>query len=265
MRKIYGILFFIMLVCFGCQWQLKPNDDDGAVNISIARYDRIESLYLTTGDYSALQQMNTYFPMQTRTLIEDVLHIGKVDDPETNSRFLRFFQDSTLQRMLVDVQQEFAEMDDIDEELASAFERLQREMPAIEIPQIYAQIGSFDQSIIVADGSLGVSLDKYLGADYPFYQQNYSDDQRSMMNREMIVPDCLSFYLLSLYPMPRDVMNKQESRDQHMSKIQWVVNEVTGRQVFKNDLILAVGRYMENNPRQSFDDMLRCSSKTIFK
>lgn len=265
MRKIYGILVFIMLVCFGCQWQLKPNNDDDLTSVSIARYDRIESLYLSTGDYSALQQMNTYFPMQTRTLIEDVLRIGKVDDPETNSRFYRFFQDSTLQRMLIDVQQEFADMDDVNEELVSAFERLLGEMPALEIPHIYAQIGSFDQSIIVADGSLGISLDKYLGADYPFYQQNYSDDQRSMMNREMIVPDCLSFYLLSLYPMPRDVMNKQESRDQHMSKIQWVVNEVTGRQVFKNDLISAVGRYVENNPRQSFDDMLRCSSKTIFK
>ena len=124
MRKAYGIFVFMMLVCFGCQWQLRPNDDDGAANVSIARYDRIESLYLTTGDYSALQQMNTYFPMQTRTLIEDVLRIGKVDDPETNSRFFRFFQDSTLQRMLVDVQQEFADMDDVNDELASAFERL---------------------------------------------------------------------------------------------------------------------------------------------
>ena len=264
MRKIYGILVFMMLLCFGCQWQLKPNDDDAA-NISIARYDRIESLYLTTGDYSALQQMNTYFPMQTRTLIEDMLHIGKVDDPETNRRFLRFFQDSTLQRMLADVQREFSDMDDVNEDMASAFERLQEEMPALEIPQIYAQIGSFDQSIIVADGSLGISLDKYLGADYPFYQQNYSDEQRRMMTRSMIVPDCLGFYLLSLYPMPLDMVNTQEGRDRHMSKIQWVANEVTGHEFFQSDLIAAVDHYMKNNRGLSFDDMLRSDSKTIFK
>ena len=265
MRKIYGILFMMMLLCFGCQWQLKPNDGDGAANISIARYDRIESLYLSTGDYSALQQMNTYFPMQTRTLIEDVLHIGKVDDPETNSRFLRFFQDSTLQRMLIDVQQQFADMDDVNEELASAFERLQEEMPAIEIPQIYAQIGSFDQSIIVADGSLGISLDKYLGADYPFYQENYSEEQRRMMDRSMIVPDCLGFYLLSLYPMSGDVMATQTGRDQHMSKIQWVVNEVMRRNVFDNDMIAAVDHYMKNNRSMTLDDLLRSPNKTIFK
>ena len=265
MRKTYGILVFMMLLCFGCQWQLKPNDDDAAANVSIARYDRIESLYLTTGDYSALQQMNTYFPMQTRTLIEDMLHIGKVDDPETNSRFLRFFQDSTLQRMLIDVQQQYADMDDINEELASAFERLQNEMPALEIPHIYAQIGSFDQSIVVADGSLGISLDKYLGANYPFYQQNYSADQRRMMVRSMIVPDCLSFYLLSLYPLPLELVNTQKGRDQHMSKIQWVVNEVTEREVFQSDFVSAVDHYMNNNKGLSFDEMLRSSSETIFK
>ncbi len=255
---------FMMLLCFGCQWQLKPNDD-GETNISIARYDRIESLYLTTGDYSALQQMNTYFPMQTRTLIEDVLHIGKVDDPETNRRFMRFFQDSTLQRMLADVSRQYSNMDDVNDELAAAFERLQDEMPAIEMPHVYAQIGSFDQSIIVAGGSLGISLDKYLGSDYPFYQQNYRDDQRQMMKRSMIVPDCLGFYLLSLYPIPLDMVNTQEGRDRHMSKIQWVVNEVMSREVFKSDMISAVARYMENNKDQTFDDMLRSGSKTIFQ
>ena len=265
MRKTYGILVFMMLLCIGCQWQLKPNDEDAVANISVARYDRIESLYLTTGDYSALQQMNTYFPMQTRTLIEDMLHIGKVDDPETNRRFLRFFQDSTLQRMLADVQREFSDMDDINEEFVTAFERLQEEMPALEIPHIYAQIGSFDKSIIVADGSLGISLDKYLGADYPFYQQNYSDEQRRMMTRSMIVPDCLGFYLLSLYPMPLDMVNTQEGRDRHMSKIQWVVNEVTGHEYFQSDLIAAVDQYMKNNKGVSYDDMLRSSNKTIFK
>ena len=265
MRKTYGVLFFIMLLCFGCQWQLKPNDDADDVNVSIARYDRIESLYLTTGDYSALQQMNTYFPMQTRTLIEDVLHIGKVDDPETNSRFFRFFQDSTLQRMLIDVQQQYADMDDVNEDLASAFERLKNEIPAIDIPHVYAQIGSFDQSIIVADGSLGISLDKYLGADYPFYEQNYSNDQRRMMERSMIVPDCVAFYLLSLYPIPRELVGTQQGRDQHMSKIQWVVNEVTQRHVFDNDKVSAVDHYMKNNRKQTYDEMLRSGDKTIFK
>ncbi len=118
MRKVYGILVLLMFVCFGCQWQLKPSETDASGRrIGIQRYDRIEHLYLTTGDYSALQQMNTYFPTETRMLIEDMLHLGHVDDPGINKKFLYLFQDSTLQQMLNDVQLQFADMDDIDEEL----------------------------------------------------------------------------------------------------------------------------------------------------
>ena len=73
-RKIYFILFVVMLVCVGCEWQLKLDDSE----VAVERYDRIQSLYLTTSDFSALQQMNTVYPMQTRTLIEDIIRIGYI-------------------------------------------------------------------------------------------------------------------------------------------------------------------------------------------
>ena len=196
MQKVYGILVVLMLVCVGCQWQLKPAETDAAgKRIGIQRFDRIEMLYLTTGDYSALQQMNTYFPTETRMLIEDMLHLGQVDDPAINTKFLFFFQDSTLQQMLNDVQQQYTNTDDIDEQLSLAFKRLKDDLPDIAVPTVYTQIGSFDQSIIVSGGSLGVSLDKYLGRDFPLYQEFYSPEQRQQMGRDAIVTDAISAYL----------------------------------------------------------------------
>jgi 3-dehydroquinate synthase len=48
----------LMFVCIGCQWHLKPTETDASGRrIGIQRFDRIEMLYLTTGDYAALQQM----------------------------------------------------------------------------------------------------------------------------------------------------------------------------------------------------------------
>ena len=247
-------MMLTMVVCVGCQWQLRPTEKDADNGrVSIQRYDRIESLYLTTGDYSALQQMNTYFPTETRMLIEDMLHLGQVDDPAINTRFLYFFQDSTLQCMLNDVQRQYANMDDINEQLTSAFHHLHELLPTIELPQVYAQIGSFDQSIVVSGGTLGVSLDKYLGADYPFYVSHYSEDQRRLMTRSMIVPDCLAFYILSLYPLPTE----GASRDHHMGCIQWVVNRVLGRMVFDNDAVEKVEHYMKAHPSTTIDELLR--------
>ncbi len=257
MKKVYVILLFIMMVCIGCQWQLKPHglaDDDIAVTIE--RYDRIESLYLTTGDYSALQQMNTSYPMQTRLLIENMLRIGQVNEPEINNKLLRFFQDPILQTMLNDVQQQFADIEDLNEGLTTAFTRLKEELPAMDVPQFYTQIGSFDQSIIVDNKMLGISLDKYLGAEYPFYKENYTDRQRQLMVREMIVPDCLSFYILSMYPLANQQTSSKSERDQHMGKIQWVVNKIMGRQVFKNDLVAKVDRLMNQHKQLSIEELL---------
>ena len=255
---MYFILACMMVACIGCQWQLKPHGDaDDELKVTIARYDRIENLYLTTGDYSALQQMNTYFPIQTRLLIEDVLQLGKVNDPDINTKFLYFFQDSTLQTMLLDVQRQFADMKDIEEELTDAFQRLHEEIPEVELPEIYAQIGSFDQSIVVGNKTLGVSLEKYLGADYPFYQDNYDQGQRSMMVRSMIAPDCLSFYILSLFPLSAELLESEQERFLHMGKIQWLVNQLMGKQVFNNPSVEAVNRFMQHHKQLKMDQLLR--------
>lgn len=161
MRKIYYLVFVIMLGCISCEWQFRLSDDDKSIVVD--RYDRIQSLYLTTGDFSALQQMNTVYPMQTRTLVEDVLRIGKVDDPEINKTFLRFYQDTTLQALIAETQQQYASMDDINEQLTSAFRYLRKHIPDFDMPEVYAQIGSLDQSIIVGNNTIGICLDKYLG------------------------------------------------------------------------------------------------------
>ena len=102
------------MMCIGCEWRLKPNNEDSDNTFAVERYDRVQSLYLTTGDFSALQQMSTNYPNQTRTLIEDVLKIGNVNDPEINTKFLNFYQDTTLQSIINEAEQQYANMDDID-------------------------------------------------------------------------------------------------------------------------------------------------------
>lgn len=257
MHRVYFLLLISLLLCVGCEWQFKMSDD---AEISVARYDRIQSLYLTTGDFSALQQMNTIYPTQTRTLIEDVLRLGKVDDQQINQKFLHFYQDSTLQEIIAESQQQYANIDDINEQLTRAFTYLRQHLPLQEIPEVYAQIGALDQSIIVGNNAIGICLDKYLGSNYQLYQKpefGYRDEQLKMMSREYIVPDCVGFYLLSLYPMPFDRQLTQEERDLHIGKIQWVVNQAMGHQVFHSDNVIRTARYMQRNKNASVDQMLR--------
>ena len=172
LRKLYLFVLFVLVACVGCQWNLRSSEvekEDRVVEIE--RFDRIELLYLTTGDFAALQQMKTLYPSETRTLIEDMLKLGRVDEPDINTRFLYFFQDSTLQELMQGVDEQYADVTDLNGELTDAFTRLVTLMPELEIPRVYTQIGSLDQSVVVGDSLVGISLDKYLGADYPIYQR----------------------------------------------------------------------------------------------
>lgn len=243
------------MTCIGCEWHLKPNFGTSD-KVVVDRYDRIQSLYLTTGDFSALQQMNINYPMQTRTLIEDVLKIGQVNDPEINTKFIRFYRDSSLQTLINDVEQQYANMDDINEELTGAFSKLKKHIPNLVVPKVYTQIGALDQSIIVGNNTIGISLDKYLGKNYPLYLKFYSASQRSQMVRTMIVPDCMLFYILSIFPMPHDRQLSQMDCDIHMGKIQWVVNKITDTHTFNNRYVCAVEAYMKHHEGEDVVQLL---------
>ncbi len=246
LNKFYVIVFLSLITCAGCQWPLSQHDDtNSAKEFTIERYDRIERLFLTTGDFAALQELKTLYPTETRTLIEDVLQLGHVNDEDINRRFLSYFQDSTLQVIVRDVELEFADMSDITIGLSKAFDNLQQLLPGLKIPRFYAQIGSLDQSIIIGDSILGISLDKYLGEDYPLYLHfNYSDHQRKMMTRSAIIPDCIYYYLLSLYPSTDKLI------------IQWIVNQSVGLTIFESPEIFRIDSIVRSKHKFDIESAL---------
>lgn len=257
-RNITLILAFVISLCSACDFRLKANEDGGnPSSMKVERYDRLESRYVITGDFSALQQMNTEFPIETRTLVEKMLHIGDVSDHDISERFLRFYQDSALQVLVNDVEAEYANMDDINQGLRRAFGNLKDWLPGLPIPRVYAQIGALDQSVVVGEMAIGISLDKYMGAKYPLYKQfGYSNEQLATMGRGYIVPDCVSFYLLSLYPMSNYDSRTQQEKDLHMGKVMWIVNKALEQDVFDTDFTRIVSKYMRQHPEVSYEELL---------
>lgn len=250
----------MLLVCLisfsACDLYMSPNGDSEDVNIKIERYDRLQSRYLTTGDYVALKSMNITYPTETRTLIENVLQLGTVDQPNINETLLQFYKDTTLQKIIIEAEKQYTMMDDINMQLSKAFQNLKKELPNIVIPKIYAQIGALNQSIIVGDESVGICLDKYLGTEFEPYKKYYFDYQINSMTREHIVPDCLTFYILSRYPLKNFEVAKQEIRDKHMGRIMWVVNEILEDDFYDNQYVKHTDRYMSKNRNISIERLL---------
>ncbi len=257
---------FVLLLCSACEFKLRPNDvEQDAGRIRVERYDRLQSRYLLTGDFSALQQMNTEYPIETRTLVEKMLQIGDVSDHNISEKFLRFYQDSTLQTLISDAESEYANMDDLNEGFRKVFGQLKEWLPGLPLPRIYAQIGALDQSIVVGEKVIGISLDKYMGSKYPLYQRyGYSPEQLGSMGRNFIVPDAVSFYLLSLYPMTNYDRRSQMDKDLHMGKVMWTVNKALGEKMFDTDYVNIIDRYMHRHPEMTVAKLLETDNYSKF-
>ena len=247
LKDIYCLLLLFVSVFFitGCDLKNKLDSEDSHNNkITIIRYDRLENRYLTTGDFSALQEMSTEYPVETRTLIEDILQIGKVTESDINSRFLKYFQDPILQELISDTEGHFVDISKLNKEFNKVFDKVKKELPKVPVPKVYVQIGGLNQSIIVNNQSIGISLDKYLGKDYHIYKKFYSETQRKEMTSEFIVPDALGFYLVSLFPLPDNNDCRQIEKDLYMGKIMWATNYLTGKKCYNTTYVRMVNNYM---------------------
>ena len=224
-------MFSVMLLV-GCKWADKMPDAKSkeGVAIHINRYDRVLDEYVSLNSYSARQKMNLEYPRQTKMLIEDVLNIGHVDDIDVEKRLRRLYLDSTVQVLLDEVHRQYVDISDVETQLGRAFKRLEKEDPKFRRPEVYTQIACLNQSVVVADTLVGISLDKYLGADFPLYARYFTESQCETMSRDHIVTDALTFYLLYHYVEPHRgaIMPTDAERIRAVARVHWVVAKILG-------------------------------------
>lgn len=235
MTNFGNILRFLpaLLLSFSvasCQLDRGFLKSSNAESVHIIRYDRIVDDYVNTGNVAQWQRMNTEFPKETRALIEDVLKLGPADADEVGDSLCIFYKDTTLQHLRNDVARQYNDLSEYEKQLSTAFERLKEEKSDIVVPKIYAQNSALNQSIVVGDSLIGISLDKYLGSQYPLYQNHFNANQRATMEPSRIVIDCLLFYLNQQYPFPGNIM-KATLGDVliHQGAIAWVVAKLVNK------------------------------------
>ncbi len=201
MKRHFPLFILLILLCAIGVWSWtaqpwkdwkKGGPDENAVVLD--RYDRVLDEYVSLGSYTALHRMNTQYPMQTKLLIEDVLKLGVVNEPDVELRLRHYYLDSTVQVLLDEVHRQYSDMSDIEADLNSAFEELKKQDPNFKMPHIYTQVSCLNQSIVVSDTLIGISLDKYLGEDFPLYAEYYTAEQRAQMTRDAIVRDAINAY-----------------------------------------------------------------------
>lgn len=99
------------------------------------------------------------------------------------------------------VQQTFADIRSINQELNKAFTRFHYLYPDLYIPQLYTFVSGFNASVLfLDDGNMAVGLDMYLGSNYPYYNRVVHNYQKQTMRPECIPADIVSGYLFAVFP-----------------------------------------------------------------
>jgi hypothetical protein len=200
MQKQIGVVFRIGLLgmaclcCFSCSGN-KLNER--LQELSIIRFDSDLYQYLTQNESDILLQTHTGF---LDILGEGILSIGNTDSTGFYSRLKDYFSEPTLMGIYKDEQEKFTDITDINKELSKGLQIFLQQFPQIKQPKVYMHVSGLNRNIVVTDDILSLSADKYLGSDYPLYQDFFRDFQRQLMNPDRIVPDYLLGFMMANLP-----------------------------------------------------------------
>ncbi len=220
MKNNLVLVFFCCFLCLGCT---NPKAFGGdSLSVKINRFDVDLYQYLQNKETENTLQNDSSF---LNVFGENILFIGKTDSVGFYDRLRNLFSDSTLMSLYQKEQEIFADITPYEKELSIGFSLLLEEFPELKLPEIYMHVSGLNQNIIVTDSILSLSADKYLGADYPLYQNFFYDYQRQQMCPERVVPDYLLGFLYSDFSFSGNE-NALLDRMLYEGKLRYILSEL---------------------------------------
>lgn len=126
------------------------------------------------------------------TTYSTVIGLGNPSDEKWKSAFILFATDLRNLALWDDVKRVWPDLRMLEEGLEDAFRHYLYYFPGKEVPEVIACISVFNNSIIIDDSLLMISLDRYLGADSKYYPSlGIFDYQSRKMTPEYALSDCI--------------------------------------------------------------------------
>ena len=152
-----------------------------------------------------------------------MISIGGTDQEDFPEMLYSFISD-TLNRKLELIVAEKIDTIQLRKELEQAFKHYKYYFPNKEIPEIYTCISGFNQSVFTSTDYIGISLEKYLGANFPLYTQlGIEQYMQQKMHKDMIPVDCMRAWCTGEFPY-NDSVNTLLSYMIYEGKIQYFLD-----------------------------------------
>jgi hypothetical protein len=169
-RLIFFTSSLLLTLCAGCGGESSKLAKIN-LTVEVQRFDK-ELLTLNPDSLPlqipALQQKyGDFFTYYCRGIID----VGTPQDSDFFGYLADFLADDVVRESYREAQRVFPDGKALNAKLTNAFKRYKLHFPDSKIPSVVAYVSGFNQPIMLAEGAIGVGLDRYLGADYKLYQQ----------------------------------------------------------------------------------------------
>lgn len=199
-KIIWIVLLSIHLL--GCKGQPShiPSAITSAEPITINRFDKALFQLIETKDSALSTELGKNFPHMLDVLGKGILNMKSYHEEGFFERLVSYYSEPTLKGLYADAIKQYEELSSIEQALGNGFAWLKACFPNMQIPAVYMHVSGFNQNVLAGDSLLSISIDKYMGEDYPLYQNFFYDYQRRLMTPQQVVADYLAGWLMSEYP-----------------------------------------------------------------
>jgi gliding motility-associated lipoprotein GldB len=201
--KRFFFLFCLTAILISCSRNpLKIDVSNVSLDLKIKHLD-VDLLKLKQDQMQAAipalkRSFGGFFDIFTYRMIA----IGGTEQENFPQLLYSFVSDTLIRTLETNIAQKVDTVQ-LRKELTVAFKHYKYYFPAKEIPVVYTCISGFNQSIVTAENIIGISLDKYMGADSPFYERlGLPVYKRRNMRTEKIVPDLMYAWATTEWPKP---------------------------------------------------------------
>jgi hypothetical protein len=177
---------------------------DDSEMIPVNRFDSALLQWIESDDPAILEEVKAQYPQMLEVLGKALFKTNPTDSSVFFENLINYYSEPALLSLYRDAVHLYLTGSPVTigiaEELSFGFARMRELFPAIQIPAVYMHISGLQQNMIVADSLLSCSIDKYMGYDYPLYNDFFYDYQRKSMIPERVAKDCLNVWIKSEYP-----------------------------------------------------------------
>lgn len=223
-NKILYCLFLVLITASSCSSQpanvIFPEKD---LTIPIHRFDQALLQLIETNDTSLEQTLLADYPAMLDIVGKGVLNLQSPQIPGFFDRIINYYSEPTLKSLYKDAVNAYQNTSDIEAQLGHGFAFLKANFPSMQVPAVYMHVSGFSQNVLAGDSLLSLSIDRYLGTDYPLYLQFFRDYQRIKMQRQLVAADYLAGWLMSEFPFSGNE-NVLLERMVYEGKIKYIVS-----------------------------------------